>query len=152
MNEHEFDARTFREGNPPLIASSIAVGPICRMCNKGTITRTRVFRMNTAGAVIGYLLLVLAAFWGILLITYLVKSRAPAGNELERAYESFTKGIAEAGMACFSIVALGGALAGWLLVRKKEVLKCSQCGVEVPRSLVEEYDTTRSEKGDIRSL
>src|SRR4051794_8731852 len=119
MNKHDPDAGAFRAGDPPLTAGATASGPTCKMCTKGTITRTRVYRMNKVGVAVGYLLFVLPALWVVLLIAHLLNP-PPARNlnEFERAAESIQRGLAEGFLVCFAIVGLVGALLGWLLVLK----------------------------------
>src|SRR5262249_32227949 len=111
------------------------------MCSKGAVTRTKVDRMSRVGVAVGYLLFALPALWAILLIAYFLKP-APAANlnQLERMAEDFSRGLVEGFLCFFGIVGAVAALLGWLLVSKKEVLKCSHCGVEVPPSVIGDYD------------
>jgi hypothetical protein len=135
MSESDPSAGSFREGDPPLNAPTLASSGICKLCSKGTILRTKVYRMGGVGATVGYLLFILPALWVVLLIRYLGRP-APSGTELERALSSFGDDFVTAFLACFAFIGLVAGLLGSLLVLKKEVLKCSHCGVEVPRSVV----------------
>lgn len=110
--------------------------PTCKMCNAGTIMKTKVYRMSKVGVAIGYIVLVLSAL-GLLFAVVLLLTM-PRGDR--NALQELGDGLAEAGAMCIGFSSLVGAFFGCLLVLKKQVLKCNQCGVEVPVSLSGMYD------------
>jgi hypothetical protein len=130
MNEADPAAGAFRESPPPSSARADTGGLICKMCGKGTVARTKVRRMHWVGVVVGYLLFALPALWVILLIAQMF--RPEPSNVLDGLGRSLDVSI----LICFGVVAASAGGVGWLLISKKEVQKCSHCGVEVPKSLI----------------
>ena len=105
---------------------------ICRMCNKGTIAKTRVYRMSGVGITIGYIFLGLSLLGLLLALKGFVRSLQPAPG----GFMNFN-GLLEPELSmCIGFFSVVGGGVGWLLIRKKSVLKCNHCGVEVPASLI----------------
>jgi hypothetical protein len=108
------------------------------MCRKGTVVRTKAYRMNKFGVVVGYLLLAGSAIWTLLvLVRLLTLPASPQGP-----FEQFRVSLASDFLGCFAVVGAVGILFGWLLVSKKNVLMCDQCGVQIPASMESEYGQT----------
>jgi hypothetical protein len=82
MSESDPNAGSFREGDPSLNAPTLASSGICKLCSKGTILRTKVYRMGGAGATVGYLLFILPALWVVLLIYATLVDRHRVGPSL----------------------------------------------------------------------
>ncbi len=112
-------------------------GPTCKMCNHGTIERTKVYRMGNVVVAIGYLLLVLSVVGLLMASGAFLNSPRPEDFVF---LGDLRAGLARDAQGCLGFSSLVVALFGWLLVRKKKVLKCDQCGVEVPASLSGMYD------------
>jgi hypothetical protein len=112
---------------------------ICKMCNKGTIANTKVYRMSTVGVVIGYIFLGLSLLGLLLALISFVGSLKPAQGNFQ-AVQEFQRDMARLGALFIGFVSFVGGGVGWLLIRKKSVLKCNQCGVEVPASLSRVHD------------
>ena len=82
----------------------------CEVCGSGTLRQRRVYRMSWIVVLIGYVLLLPP----VLMASFLRRD-GPSGFLLAAA-------------------CLGSGLLGWLLVRKKRVLACSNCRALTPRS------------------
>ena len=106
-------------------------GPSCRICSNGTIVDTKVYRNSKVVVAIGYILLVLSPLGLLFAVAGLVAALKPAEGDF-KTLKDLEKGLAQAGAIVIGFLSLLGALFGWLLVMKKKVLKCNQCGVEVP--------------------
>ncbi len=105
----------------------------CKICNKGTIVNMSVYRMSKVGVAIGYIFLILSALGLLFAVVSLLNRPGPA--EDWRVLTNLQRGLAEAAAVIIGFFSFAGALVGLLLIRKQTVLKCNQCGVEIPDSL-----------------
>jgi hypothetical protein len=109
------------------------------MCNKGTIVATKVYRVGKAGANFGYILLISSSLGLLLAVLNYLRSLEPVRGDFQ-VLQEIQRSFAQSGAFLIGFLSFVGAFIGWLLVRKKMVLKCNQCGVEVPDSLIGRYD------------
>ena len=106
----------------------------CGMCNAGTIVQMRVYQTSKSVAAIGYILLALSSIGLLAAVVGYVNSLKPAEGNF-RTLKEFVAIFEQVGAVSIAFFSLVGGFVGFLLIRKKDVLKCNQCGVEVPRSL-----------------
>lgn len=101
----------------------------CKVCDVGTLKLQKMYRMSSPVVVIGYILLIPSVL-GILFSVFMFLSAASIANEANAAATGIAGGFAIfLGLASFV-----GGLIGWLLVMKKQTLKCNTCGAVVNAS------------------
>ena len=99
----------------------------CKTCDTGTLTRRAVYRMSSVVVFIGYIVLVPSILGMILGVATCFGVAGKGQNDA-------ATGLAE-GIAFFwTVAALVSGVLGWLLVMKKRVLQCDQCGAVVAAS------------------
>ena len=108
---------------------------ICKTCNEGTMYKTKIPKFSTPVVWIGRILLV-PSILGIL-ITALFAVVSVFGLVGWAAHTGSTEDVA-GGIGCAGCLGVFGAitsfvsgLLGWLLIMKKTVLKCNQCGTTI---------------------
>lgn len=105
----------------------------CKVCEKGMLTPQRIHRMSGPAVVIGYILLI-PSIMGIFMCVLTLIASANAAHDFPG------QGGPQAGClgGCLGVGGLiaffVGGLLGWLLVMKKDVLKCGVCGSVIARS------------------
>jgi hypothetical protein len=114
------------------VVSDLKAYPTCKICDRGTLVPRKIRRLSGPAVAIGYILLIPSilglVFCAILLIgILLVGITAAHGSSLATALAgSGSIAIVLIGIGCFV-----GGLLGWLLVMKKHVLLCDNCGAVV---------------------
>ena len=100
----------------------------CKVCERGSVEQRKIFRMSMPVVVIGFILLIPSVL-GMLFCAFAVlvglSNSGSNGGAAAIAISVFV-GI---GIAFFV-----GGLIGWLLVMKKRVLQCSNCGATISAS------------------
>ena len=100
---------------------------LCKVCDKGNLLARKKYRMSGPVVAIGYLLLVPSVF-GIIISLIIIGNSSTAGTHSHMS--AFLAGFA----LLFGIGSFIGGLLGWLLVMKKNILQCHQCGAVVNAS------------------
>lgn len=111
---------------------------VCSICNQGLLVSRRVFWMSGPVVMIGWILLI-PSFLGMLFSALLLfASLGGAGAAIVEA--GATPGVGLGGIAaggsslCMGVSSFVGGLFGWILVMKKRVLECQNCGAVVAAS------------------
>jgi hypothetical protein len=103
--------------------------PSCKVCERGVLVPTKMYRMSGAVVAIGFILLVpsvIGMFPAALVLFALLLQ--PLGIAVNLSAFSMTIVFA------VGILSFVGGLLGWLLIMKKLVLRCSACGATVSAS------------------
>jgi hypothetical protein len=110
--------------------------PICKICDRGAMTQKKVWRMSTPVVVIGFLLLIPSVLVMIFCAAAVLMSVAGIGAGAFSDSGNATAGSAFVGWFFFfvGIGAFISGIFGWLLVMKKSVLQCQQCGATITAS------------------
>ena len=130
----------------PQVASSGIVQPgqaivQCKTCDSGQLHLNTNYRMSTPVVAIGYILLI-PSILGMLvtlfmLVLMLVESFGiPAANWLNPLFVDWVRSLPFPVIffLCVGVSFFISGLVGWLLVMKKKVLRCSNCGATVAAS------------------
>jgi hypothetical protein len=101
----------------------------------------RVHRLSGPAVAIGYILLIpslcgmaFAVLLWVLSTAGLVSNENLATNSEELAATGWLVGCGSVVFGSLFVASLVGGLVGWLLVMRKSVLKCENCGAEVTTS------------------
>jgi hypothetical protein len=116
----------------------------CSTCKQGFLSRQRLYRMSTPVVVIGYILLV-PSILGIALtvivhgVLILMSLFGSAGGAAAQSPDVAAAGgvltpFFLLGAAFFIVMFFVAGLIGWLLVMRKNVLKCGYCGISLDAS------------------
>jgi hypothetical protein len=103
---------------------------VCKVCERGSMEPRKLFRLSAPVVAIGFVVLIpsvlgILASAGLLLLLWLgVVFYGGTGHEV------FSGGF----IAAFGVASFVGGLLGWLLVMKKRVIQCSNCGAVVNAS------------------
>jgi hypothetical protein len=114
-------------------APDLKAHPTCKICDRGTLMPRKIRRLSGPAVAIGYILLIPSilgmAACAILLIVSLFAGVAGAahGSALAAAFA----GIGTIALVYIGICSFVFGLVGWLLVMKKHVLQCDNCGAVV---------------------
>jgi hypothetical protein len=100
---------------------------VCKICERGELTKRRIFRMSGPVVVIGFILLIPSVLGIMFSVLMLVGSLSSEGGN------TLTTGIG-VWITLLGIASFVGGLLGWLLVMKKRVLQCSVCGAVINAS------------------
>ena len=112
----------------------------CKVCEKGVLLHQRVYRMSGPAVVIGYILLIPSLIGILLSGLFTVASWIGIASSASQTPQVSAEAAGCAGClsSCFGIVGIVfcfvGGLLGWLLIMKKNVLKCNLCGSIVAAS------------------
>ena len=96
--------------------------PPCQVCGSPDMSLRRLYRCSSAGALIGYLILIPSAIYTVVAIMASFTSISDAGDE--------SSGMAIIAAALFLVPGIVGVGIGSALIKKKTVGKCSSCGAE----------------------
>jgi hypothetical protein len=99
----------------------------CKICDEGVLEKNSVYRRGKFSVRVGYLIYIPAVF---LLLSLALNTSWPAEYFGVRVKEFL---FMEGGWILIP-VAFVGILIGWLLTRRKKILKCSCCGAVVAAS------------------
>jgi hypothetical protein len=103
----------------------------CRLCGRGLLIRRSVYLFSTVVVVIGYMMLACVAL--VIAIYFLVA----AGSIVEMTKGGIVAPMAGLafGWAIFAIIGtFMSGVVGWLLIMKKKILQCGECGAVTPAS------------------
>lgn len=98
----------------------------CKTCDTGELRQQSKYRLSRAVVTIGYILLVpsvLGLLFAALVLVMAVSVDRSAGLL-----------VILLGPLLIGVPSLVGGLLGWLLVMKKDVLQCGNCGAVTPAS------------------
>jgi hypothetical protein len=102
--------------------------PTCKICDRGSLRHRAIYRLSGPAVAIGYILLIPAilgiAFSALVFI----------GAMLFSLKSGMAAGLAGGSAIVLGVGSLVGGLFGWLLVMKKWVLQCDNCGAVVNAS------------------
>ena len=104
------------------LASEVNIDIPCKICGKGHLVHQRIHRMSVPVVAIGYILLIpsiLLIFVFLLNILNDTKSITSVSAQFE---------------GCGMVLSFVSGLLGWLLIMKKDVLKCNLCGAVVAKN------------------
>jgi hypothetical protein len=102
----------------------------CKVCDTGTLTQRKKYRMSGPVVAIGYIFLI-PSILGILFSVFMWYTAMSIPLSTNGAPASSLAG----GVAIFfGIASFVGGLIGWLLVMKKKVLECDACNAVVSAS------------------
>lgn len=117
-------------------------GITCKVCDKGSLHLKTVNRFSPPVVVIGWVFVVPSVFgilasigFGILMLISTAGASAQAGDEATtQAGVILGGGIGIGGAVCMGITSLVSGLLGYLLIMRKRVLKCDNCGATTTAS------------------
>jgi len=107
--------------------------PTCKVCDKGTLQQKTVFRLGGIIATIGFILLI-PSFLGMLFGGLMMLSTFSAGYLATTADAAGVIGALGSSSLCVFISSFVGGLLGWLLILRKKILQCNNCGATVAAS------------------
>ncbi len=116
--------------------SDLKACPTCKICDRGTLIPRKIRRLNGPAVAIGYILLVPSILGMVgcailLIITVLAGAAGAAGVAHGSALVIAFAGIGSLVILYVAVVCFVGGLLGWLLVMRKYVLQCDNCGAVV---------------------
>ena len=112
---------------------ALSYGVKCKTCDVGALNRQKVYRMSGIVVAIGYILLAPSVL-GLLITAYLFIRTVGVLTA-----DSSTAGLAAQGFIETLYIMVGAGflvagLLGWLLVMKKQILRCTHCQAVVAAS------------------
>lgn len=104
----------------------------CKTCDKGAMVKASVFRMSTPVVVIGHVLLI-PSILGMLACAVPIIFAIIALFAAPREHAGDAFGISlVGGVFVFGFISsMVGGVFGWLLVMRKKILRCVNCGATV---------------------
>jgi hypothetical protein len=99
----------------------------CKTCDIGELLMVKKYRMSGVVVAIGYIFLI-PSILGMLVTTFAF------GQALRHTDSTIFGSTVYAMLLVLIVLSFVGGLLGWLLVMKKAVLQCNNCGAVVPAS------------------
>lgn len=100
----------------------------CKVCDVGALERKQVRRMSAIVVLIGYVILAPSVLGIVVSLIAFYRISTDA------AISSGAGAVSAVMSIGFALVFLVGGLLGWLLIMKKQILQCNNCGAVIAAS------------------
>lgn len=101
----------------------------CKVCDDGEMLRTTIYRLGNQVAIVGYILFYLSAAASVFCLMGLYFAKY--GKQPDDFSGSFVAAMRSDQLLNWLLLAGVGAVIGYLLLMKRQVLKCTGCGAVV---------------------
>jgi hypothetical protein len=131
-------------------ASDVKAYPTCKICDRGALRPRKIRRLSGPAVAIGYVLLVPSvlgmACCAILLLIVVFAASLPVASPNNDASALLALASGSGAIIVLFVACFVSGLIGWLLVMKKDVLQCDNCG-----AIINAYATANRAEETIRA-